>query len=229
MPQSAADETFERDYITRDGVSECLHWITTAPRRRSLRRSRKPKTAQSTRAYSRGSPGVISGWLTWKKNINAKSDKRLGLIPSARPAGLVSAEIRFHIPSAIYISPRDVACAAIRKRTKDCPGCILHHPIPVSRACRTMTVPDGRIGCWRHRNFSARCSVEIKPAKWTTEIAISRHLASYSITSSASSCIAFGMSRSSAFAVLRLSTNSNLVACMTGRSAGFSPRKIRPA
>jgi quercetin dioxygenase-like cupin family protein len=51
----------------------------------------------------------------------------------------------------------------------------------------------------------------------------------YSITSSASSCIVFGMVNPSAFAVFWLSTISNLVGCKTGRSAGFAPRRIRPA
>jgi hypothetical protein len=37
-----------------------------------------------------------------------------------------------------------------------------------------------------------------------------------------------GMMRSSAFAVLRLIKNSYFVACTTGRSAGFSPLRIRP-
>ena len=50
----------------------------------------------------------------------------------------------------------------------------------------------------------------------------------HSITSSASARSFAGMSRRSAFAVLRLMTNSNLVGCTTGRSAGFSPLKIRP-
>src|SRR5262249_61621401 len=43
----------------------------------------------------------------------------------------------------------------------------------------------------------------------------------YSITSSASARSLSGISRWSAFAVLRLITNSNLVGCHTGRSAGF--------
>ena len=51
---------------------------------------------------------------------------------------------------------------------------------------------------------------------------------SYSITSSASNCIELGTARPSAFAVLKLMTNSNLVDCCTGRSAGFSPLTIRP-
>src|SRR5262249_11593801 len=51
----------------------------------------------------------------------------------------------------------------------------------------------------------------------------------HSITSSASASSLSGMVRPSALAVLRLITNSNLVDCTTGRSAGFSPLRIRPA
>src|SRR5262249_16207549 len=50
----------------------------------------------------------------------------------------------------------------------------------------------------------------------------------HSITSSASSCIEFGTARPNALAVLRLITSSNLVACTTGRSEGFSPLRMRP-
>jgi hypothetical protein len=51
----------------------------------------------------------------------------------------------------------------------------------------------------------------------------------YSITSSARASSAGGISSPSAFAVLRLMTSSNLVGCATGRSAGFSPLRMRPA
>src|SRR5262249_45180134 len=51
----------------------------------------------------------------------------------------------------------------------------------------------------------------------------------HSITSSARARRVGGTSTPSAFAALRLTTNSNLVDCMTGRSAGFSPLRIRPA
>src|SRR5262249_9079751 len=54
-----------------------------------------------------------------------------------------------------------------------------------------------------------------------------RRLVGYSITSSASVSSLRGMSSLSALAVLRLMTNSNLVGCITGRSAGFSPLRIR--
>src|SRR5262249_23227160 len=50
----------------------------------------------------------------------------------------------------------------------------------------------------------------------------------HSITSSASASSLGGMSRPSALAVLRLMTNSNLVGCMTGISAGLVPFRIRP-
>jgi hypothetical protein len=50
----------------------------------------------------------------------------------------------------------------------------------------------------------------------------------HSITSSAATCTDNGTVRPSAFAVLRLRTNWNFVGRTTGRSAGFSPFKIRP-
>ena len=55
-----------------------------------------------------------------------------------------------------------------------------------------------------------------------------RNSARYSITSSARARREGGMSRPSAFAVFRLMTNSNLVTCCTGKSAAFSPLRIRP-
>src|SRR5262249_48324513 len=51
----------------------------------------------------------------------------------------------------------------------------------------------------------------------------------HSITSSASVSNLSGISRPSAFAVLRLITNSNFVGSITGRSPGFSPLRMRPA
>src|SRR5262249_19303896 len=50
----------------------------------------------------------------------------------------------------------------------------------------------------------------------------------HSITSSASASSLSGIWRPSAFAVLRLMINSNFVVCWTGRSAGFSPLRMRP-
>src|SRR5258705_51434 len=50
----------------------------------------------------------------------------------------------------------------------------------------------------------------------------------HSITSSARASKFGGISRPSAFAVFRLMTNSNVVGCITGRSAGLSPLRMRP-
>src|SRR5215467_8388538 len=49
----------------------------------------------------------------------------------------------------------------------------------------------------------------------------------HSITSAACASIDVGTARPSALAVLRLITSSNLVGACTGRSAGFSPFKMR--
>src|SRR5262245_5678306 len=48
----------------------------------------------------------------------------------------------------------------------------------------------------------------------------------HSITSSARASTVGGISRPSAFAVLRLMISSNLVGCSIGRSAGLAPFKI---
>ena len=50
----------------------------------------------------------------------------------------------------------------------------------------------------------------------------------HSITSSARASSVGGTVRPSALAVLRLITSSNVVGCMTGKSSGRSPRRIRP-
>ncbi len=50
----------------------------------------------------------------------------------------------------------------------------------------------------------------------------------HSITSSARASRVGGRSMPSTLAVLRLTINSNLVVCWIGRSAGFSPLRIRP-
>jgi hypothetical protein len=49
----------------------------------------------------------------------------------------------------------------------------------------------------------------------------------HSITSSARATNASGSAKPRAFAVFRLITNSNLVGACTGRSAGFSPLRMR--
>ena len=55
-----------------------------------------------------------------------------------------------------------------------------------------------------------------------------QQVAAYSITSSARASSVGGMVSPSALAVLRLMISSTLVDCWTGRSAGFSPLRMRP-
>ena len=55
-----------------------------------------------------------------------------------------------------------------------------------------------------------------------------QQIAAYSITSSAIASTLAGISRPSAFAILRLMTRLNLVGCITGKSAGRSPLRMRP-
>jgi hypothetical protein len=86
-----------------------------------------------------------------------------------------------------------------------------------------------------HAEYSrSRPCIAAKAVRSCPLCAIKRHMrcskfALYSITSSASASSLSGTSSPSAFAVLRLSTNSNFVARMTGSSPGFSPLRIRPA
>src|SRR6516165_1569136 len=72
----------------------------------------------------------------------------------------------------------------------------------------------------------SRCDVRFVPK---ADILHRGNLRRYSITSSTRARSVGGISRPSAFAVLRLITNSNLVGSITGRSPGFSPLRIRPA
>jgi hypothetical protein len=53
-------------------------------------------------------------------------------------------------------------------------------------------------------------------------------LRDYSITSSERACNTGGISNPCALAVLRLITSSNVLGCITGRSAGLAPLRIRP-
>jgi TRAP-type uncharacterized transport system substrate-binding protein len=57
---------------------------------------------------------------------------------------------------------------------------------------------------------------------------LTEKLGFHSITSSASASSVGGTFRPIARAVTKLMTRSNLVGCATGRSAGFSPLRMRP-
>src|SRR5258706_9912964 len=66
------------------------------------------------------------------------------------------------------------------------------------------------------------------PFRATSRLMHRNHDQLYSITSSARPSNDWGTVRPSILAVLRLMTISTFVACWTGRSAGFSPFRIRP-
>src|SRR5262249_42242026 len=80
--------------------------------------------------------------------------------------------------------------------------------------------PPHPLGLLRARRERPRgCAAEQRD-----ELAAPHH----SITSSAIASSPGGKLRPNALAVLRLITNSNLVDCMTGKSAGFAPLRTRP-
>src|SRR6266436_3617590 len=75
---------------------------------------------------------------------------------------------------------------------------------------------------------SARKLRKVKPSARNNVAILLVYLAAFhSITSSARASSVGGISRPSAFAVLRLITNSYLVGACTGRLAGFSPLRMR--
>ena len=85
--------------------------------------------------------------------------------------------------------------------------------------------PAADISHHRHARLRARRErPRRRAAEQRDEIATPHH----SITSSASASSLSGTSTPSARAALRLRTSSNLLACMTGRSLGFSPLRMRP-
>ena len=112
-----------------------------------------------------------------------------------------------------------------------------HTPWPNPHsACGTAAAPLPAISCLgAFRPPAARARGEVRHCrqpKTCTKAAVSRcsnmmRRRRYSITSSARASSVGGMSRPSALAVLRLITSSYLVGACTGRSAGFSPLRMR--
>jgi len=76
---------------------------------------------------------------------------------------------------------------------------------------------------------NAKCLSAFTSALTKTGREQMQQTASYSISSSAMASSPDGMVRPNAFAVCKFMTNSNLVDCITGRSAGLKPLRILPA
>src|SRR5262245_34560635 len=74
----------------------------------------------------------------------------------------------------------------------------------------------------------ARGSVPGLVENWRGDLPVPEH-GRYSMISSARASTDGGIVRPRVLAVLRLMTNSNFVGCKTGRSAGLSPLRMRPA
>src|SRR5262249_44292837 len=81
-----------------------------------------------------------------------------------------------------------------------------------------------------HLSIRLLCSRRDRPCKRRCRRAAEQHdelTPIHSMTSSASNRNDSGITRPSAFAVLRLTRKAKLVGCTIGRLAGFSPRRIR--
>jgi hypothetical protein len=133
-----------------------------------------------------------------------------------------------------FLSNTDNASVSLRRLWLE--SCNLHavHDCPVARA-RCLR-PRAAVPLWcsaappistsrarRSREATHRITRGKHP--WQANHAEDRYL----ISSSAIPTSLGGMVRPSALAVLRLTTNSSLVALSTGRSPGFLPLRMRPA
>src|SRR5262249_41729179 len=102
---------------------------------------------------------------------------------------------------------------------KPLPKCLGEFRVALSR--KAAQIPDDR-----HRHL-LRARRERPRCRCASEQRDELPPLYHSITSSARCCRNQGTSRPSALAVLRFTTSSNLVGACTGRSPGFSPRRMR--
>src|SRR5262249_22129338 len=125
-----------------------------------------------------------------------------------QPTELVICPPEFHL----YIPALDIA--GVRKTLIEC-----SHVAPIHGERTRVEEPDHRhrLGPRPRRERPRSCTAEQRD-----ELA-----APHSITSSARAGSVSGTVRPIAFAVLRLITSSYLVGACTGRSAGFSPLRMR--
>jgi hypothetical protein len=156
---------------------------------------------------------------------NPGQDCRRQLLQSLiEPRFSASTPVALGVPDEVGQSP-----PVARRKLSKADGCWMVSPFRALRTLRTEQNMNivGERKCkapfpLSHRNKPVpgadSCTAARTPA-------VIRH----SITSSASASSFAGISRPSAFAVLKLITSSNLVGCTTGRSAGFSPLRMRPA
>src|SRR5262249_26298193 len=103
--------------------------------------------------------------------------------------------------------------------------------LPEALAKSAQIIPEGlgRLGMQksnhRHRRLLRACRERPRDRRAAEQG--DKLAALHSITSSVRASSVIGRSKPSALAVFRLITSWNLVACCTGRSAGFSPLRMR--
>src|SRR5262245_24610028 len=120
-------------------------------------------------------------------------------------------------PTYIDSKPGPVLPAKLVEPVQECRNVALPLPIILGETHQNAN-PQAAPGLLRPRRERPRR----RPAEQRDEFA-----APHSITSSARASSVGGTSRPSALEVLRLITSSYLVGACTGRSAGFSPFRIR--
>src|SRR5215468_1534552 len=120
--------------------------------------------------------------------------------------------------SVFVLALRAFHCRPRRKKRARCTARVTSRMVDASRFSCGGQDRHRRLLCPRCQRPPRR-----RAAEQRDELAVF-----HSITSSASAKSLSGIWRLSAFAVLRLMTRSNLIVCMTGRSAGFAPLRIRP-
>ena len=133
-----------------------------------------------------------------------------------RTRSAASAGRRSYLPSAQRYSTAMALDIAVVAKPKP-PGLYLGR---ISNRVRTTEKSD-------HRHCRILCARRERPCCRATDYR-DELAPPHSITSSAMESTLSGMVRPSALAVVRLMTNSNLVVCSTGRSAGLAPFRILP-
>jgi len=121
------------------------------------------------------------------------------------------------LSTVLVLALRAFHCRPRRKKRARCPARVTSRMVDASRFSCGGQDRHRRLLCPRYQRPPRR-----RAADKRDELA-----PVHSITSSARASTVCGISRSSALAALRLTTSSYLVGACTGRSAGFSPLRMR--
>ena len=171
----------------------------------------------------------------------------LALLAGSQPAAPRLAPVHQIGPQSRRQSPHTPCAPLVRtdaltltwqkadRHKRSAPTSSSHTPWPNPHsACGTAAAPLPAISCLgAFRPPAARARGEVRHCrqpKTCTQAAVSNRSKAALIRSPRrrGRAASAGLSRPSALAVLRLMTSSNLVGCMTGRSAGLSPLRMRP-